>query len=65
MAFDAILNEVEPLNLAGDRIEGLAERHPPCRKHSYPSRVMFALLRRYWRAGGDKAAGPGWPHFAS
>jgi len=29
MAFDAILNEVEQLNLAGDRIEGLAEHHPP------------------------------------
>ena len=29
MAFDAILNEVDQLNLAGDRIEGLAEHHPP------------------------------------
>ena len=29
MAFEAILNEVDLLNLAGDRIEGLAEHHPP------------------------------------
>jgi hypothetical protein len=29
MAFEAILDEVDQLNLAGDRIEGLAERHPP------------------------------------
>jgi hypothetical protein len=29
MAFEAILNEVDQLNLAGDRIEGLAEHHPP------------------------------------
>ena len=28
MAFEAILAEVDELNLAGDRIEGLAERHP-------------------------------------
>jgi len=29
MAFEAILNEVDQLNLAGDRIEGLASHHPP------------------------------------
>lgn len=29
MAFEAILDEVDQLNLAGDRIEGLAEHHPP------------------------------------
>jgi hypothetical protein len=29
MAFEAILAEVEQLNLSGDRIEGLAEYHPP------------------------------------
>ena len=29
MAFEAILNEVDQLNLAGDRIEGLASDHPP------------------------------------
>jgi hypothetical protein len=29
MAFEAILDEVEQLNLSGDRIEGLAEHHPP------------------------------------
>ena len=29
MAFEAILNEVEQLNLASDRIEGLANHHPP------------------------------------
>jgi hypothetical protein len=29
MAFEAILAEVEQLNLSGDRIEGLAEHHPP------------------------------------
>ena len=29
MAFEAILAEVDQLNLAGDRIEGLAEHHPP------------------------------------
>jgi len=29
MAFEAILNEVDQLNLAGDRIEGLANHHPP------------------------------------
>lgn len=28
MAFDAIMAEVDQLNLAGDRIEGLAEHHP-------------------------------------
>jgi hypothetical protein len=28
MAFEAILAEVDELNLAGDRIEGLAEHHP-------------------------------------
>jgi hypothetical protein len=29
MAFEAILDEVDQLNLAGDRIEELAEHHPP------------------------------------
>ncbi len=29
MTFEAILNEVDQLNLAGDRIEGLAKHHPP------------------------------------
>ena len=29
MALEAILFEVDQLNLAGDRIEGLAEHHPP------------------------------------
>ncbi len=29
MAFEAILDEVDQLNLAGDRIEGLADHHPP------------------------------------
>ncbi len=29
MAFEGILNEVDQLNQAGDRIEGLAEDHPP------------------------------------
>ena len=29
MAFEAIFDEVDQLNLAGDRIEGLAEHHPP------------------------------------
>ena len=29
VAFDAIMAEVDQLNLAGDRIEALAERHPP------------------------------------
>jgi len=29
MAFEAILDEVDQLNLAGDRIECLAEHHPP------------------------------------
>jgi len=29
MAFEAILNEVDLLNSAGDLIEGLAEHHPP------------------------------------
>jgi len=29
MAFETILAEVDQLNLAGDRIEGLAEHHPP------------------------------------
>jgi hypothetical protein len=29
LVFDAILNEVDQLNQAGDRIEGLAEHHPP------------------------------------
>jgi hypothetical protein len=29
MAFEAIWDEVDQLNLAGDRIEGLAEHHPP------------------------------------
>jgi hypothetical protein len=28
MAFEAIMDEVDQLNLAGDRIEGLAEHHP-------------------------------------
>ena len=28
MAFEAILAEVDQLNLASDRIEGLAEHHP-------------------------------------
>jgi len=28
MAFESILAEVDQLNLAGDRIEGLAEDHP-------------------------------------
>jgi hypothetical protein len=29
MAFEAIMAEVDQLNLAGDRIEALAEDHPP------------------------------------
>jgi hypothetical protein len=29
MAFEAIMAEVDQLNLVGDRIEGLAEHHPP------------------------------------
>ena len=29
MAFEAIMEEVDQLNLAGDRIEGLSEHHPP------------------------------------
>jgi hypothetical protein len=29
MAFEAILAEVDQLNFAGDRIERLAEHHPP------------------------------------
>ena len=29
MAYEAILDEVDQLNLAGDRIEGLADNHPP------------------------------------
>jgi hypothetical protein len=29
MAYEAILNEVDQLNSAGDRIEGLAEHHLP------------------------------------
>jgi hypothetical protein len=29
MAFEAILDEVDQLNFAGDRIEGLAEHHLP------------------------------------
>jgi hypothetical protein len=29
MAFEAIMAEVDQLNLAGDRIEGLADDHPP------------------------------------
>jgi hypothetical protein len=29
MAFEAILAEVDQLNSAGDRIEGLAKHHPP------------------------------------
>jgi hypothetical protein len=29
MAFEAIMAEVDQLNLAGDRIEGLADVHPP------------------------------------
>jgi hypothetical protein len=29
MAFETIMAEVEQLNLAGDRIEGLAEHHLP------------------------------------
>jgi hypothetical protein len=29
MAFEAIMAEVDQLNLAGDRIEGLAEHHLP------------------------------------
>lgn len=28
MAFESIMAEVDQLNLAGDRIEGLAEHHP-------------------------------------
>jgi hypothetical protein len=28
MAYEAILDEVDQLNLAGDRIEGLADNHP-------------------------------------
>jgi hypothetical protein len=29
MAFEATLNKVDLLNSAGDRIEGVAEHHPP------------------------------------
>jgi hypothetical protein len=29
MAFETIMAEVDELNSAGDRIEGLAEHHPP------------------------------------
>jgi len=29
MAFESIMAEVDQLNLSGDRIEGLADHHPP------------------------------------
>jgi hypothetical protein len=32
MAFESIMEEVDQLNLVGDRIEGLADDHPPVSK---------------------------------
>jgi hypothetical protein len=49
MAFEAIMAEVDQLNLAGDRIEGLADHHLPVSEHSCPSREMFVLQQRYWQ----------------
>jgi hypothetical protein len=64
MAYEAILDEVDQLNLAGDRIEGLADNHPPV------SEALISIAgngSRYRNgigsAGGDKAAARGWSHF--
>jgi hypothetical protein len=48
-AFGAILNEVDLLNSAGDRIEGLAEHDPPVSEALISIAGMFAVPRRYWQ----------------
>ena len=60
MAFKAILDEVEQLNLAGDRIEGLAERHPPVSEalisiagNVRSTATVLALLVETKLRGGD------------
>ena len=57
MAFQAILDEVDQLNLAGDRIEGLADHHPPCRKHHIHRRECSQYRDGIGIAGRDKAVG--------
>jgi hypothetical protein len=60
MAFEAILDEVDQLNLAGDRIEGLAERHPPVSEalisiagNVRSTATVLALLVETKLRGGD------------
>ena len=60
MAFEAILDEVDQLNLAGDRIEGLAEHHPPVSEalisiagNVRSSATVLALLVETKLRGGD------------
>ena len=57
MAFEAILDEVDQLNLAGDRIEGLAEHHSARVGSTHIHRRECSQYRdRFGIAGRDKAA---------
>jgi hypothetical protein len=65
MAFEAIMEEVDQLNRAGDRIEGLAEHHQPVTEaliiiagNVRSSATVLALLVETKLRGGD---GHGFP----
>ena len=60
MAFEAIMAEVDHLNLAGDRIEGLADHHAPVSEalltiagNVRSSATVLALLVETKLRGGD------------
>ena len=60
MAFEAIMNEVDQLNLAGDRIERLADHHAPVTEalltiagNVRSTATVLALLVETKLRGGD------------
>jgi hypothetical protein len=62
MAYEAILDEVDQLNLAGDRIEGLADNHPPVSEALISiagnvratATVLAVLVETKLRSGGGR-----------
>jgi hypothetical protein len=66
MGFEAIMEEVDQLNQAGDRIEGLAEHHPPVSEALITiagnvriTATVLAVLVETKLRGGD---GPSYAH---
>lgn len=66
MAFEAIMAEVDQLNLASDRIEGLAEHHPPVSEALIAiagnvrtaATVLTVLVQTKLRGGGGTSTLP-------